>query len=121
MKLEVSFEGHHPTERKRLNIQLDKEASFEFEGVGFAVNGSVSAEGPDPHNFRIEMSVDGKLVETSDLPTDSLVRKETLFWRYALDKGRHKIELKVLNPSNKAKINLRDAIIYSDQPPGMKD
>jgi hypothetical protein len=62
------------------------------------------------------MSVDGKLVETSELPTETLVRKETLFWRYALAKGRHIIQLKVLNPSEKARIVLRDAIIYDDQP-----
>jgi hypothetical protein len=62
------------------------------------------------------MWVDGKLVETSDLPTDILVRKETLFWKYALAKGRHTIQFKVLNPSDQARIVLRDAIIYDDQP-----
>ena len=120
VKLEVSFEGHHPTERKPLNIQLQKEASFEFEGIGFAADGTVSAEDPAPYRFRVEMSVDGKLVETSDLPTLSLVRKETLFWRYALDKGRHKVQFKVLNPKEKVSIVLRDAIIYDDQAPAPK-
>ena len=121
VKLEISFEGHHPIERKPLNIQLDKEASFEFEGIGFAINGTVSAEGPNPHRFSVEMSVDGKTVETSDLSTDPLIRKETLFWRYALDKGRHRVQFKVLNPREKARIVLRDAIIYDDQPHRMKN
>jgi ADP-ribosylglycohydrolase len=116
VKLEVCFEGHFPSERKPLNIRLDKEASFEFEGIGFAVNGNVSAKDNDSYRFRVEMWVDGKLVESSDLPTDILVRKETLFWKYALAKGRHNVRLKVLNPSDQARIVLRDAIIYDDRP-----
>jgi hypothetical protein len=118
VRLEVCFEGHHPTEKKPLNIRLQKDASFEFEGIGFAVNGSVASSGDDTARFRVEMSVDGKPAETSDLPTDLLVRKETLFWKYGLPMGHHKIQLKLLNPSEKAKILLRDAIIYTDRPAG---
>jgi hypothetical protein len=116
VRLEVCFEGHYPSERKPLNIQLDKEASFEFEGIGFAVNGNVSAKDNDSYRFCVEMWVDRKLVESSDLPTDILVRKETLFWKYALAKGRHNVRLKVLNPSDQARIVLREAIIYKDRP-----
>jgi ADP-ribosylglycohydrolase len=114
VRLEVSFEGHHPSERRSFNRPLEKEVTFEFEGIGFAVNGEATSRDNNPYRFKVEMSVDGKSVETSDLPTDILVRKETLFWKYALPSGRHKIQLKVLNPSRQAKIVIRDAIFYKE-------
>jgi len=114
VRLEVSFEGHHPSERRPFDRQLEKEANFDFEGIGFAVNGEATSRDNNPYRFKVEMSVDGKSVETSDLPTDILVRKETLFWKYALPSGRHKIQLKVLNPSRQAKIVIRDAIFYKE-------
>jgi hypothetical protein len=114
VRLEVSFEGHHPSERRPLNRPLEKEAAFEFEGIGFAFNGEATSRDNNPYRFKVEMSVDGKSVETSDLPTDVLIRKETLFWKYALPSGRHQIQLKVLNPTRQAKIVIRDAIFYKE-------
>ncbi len=121
VRLEVSFQGHYPVERNALNLRFQKEASFEFEGIGFAVSGSLTSNGGDASSLRVEMSVDGKTIETSELPTDNLVRKETLFWKYGLAKGHHKIQLKVLNPSDKVQIVLRDVIIYDHQPLRQKE
>lgn len=48
--------------------------------------------------------------------TQSLQRKDTPFWKYQLPKGKHKVYLKILNPNDKAEIELADLIIYSDEP-----
>jgi len=119
VRLEVGFEGHHPVEKLELNIELIDVASFEFEGVGFAINGT--AEGNDKgsnktdYTFEVEMYIDGVLVLTTKLPTNFIKRKYIPFWKYQLPMGKHTVQFKVLNPTDKASIHLSNAIIYSDQ------
>jgi hypothetical protein len=118
VRLEVGFEGHTPVERKELNIALNDEASFKFEGVGFTVSGAAVAGGKNDrtdHTFDVEMYIDGALAQTSKLPTNSIKRKFIPFWKYQLPAGKHTVRLKVLNPTDGANIRLSHAIIYSNE------
>ena len=45
-----------------------------------------------------------------------ITRKFTPSWKYQLSKGKHHVHLKVLNPTNKVKIHLKDEVFYSDEP-----
>jgi hypothetical protein len=119
VRLEVGFEGHYPVERKELNIELIDEASFEFEGIGFAVSGAAvggdqGSSGAD-YTFKVEMYIDGVLTLTTKLPTNDITRKFIPFWKYQLPMGKHTVQIKVLNPTDKASIRLAHAVIYSDQ------
>ena len=121
VRLEVSFKDHHPIERRPLmgakgGLILSDETSLEFEGVGFAITGGVQKTGEEDYTFNVEMYIDDELVETSKMPSDYKSRKPTPFWRYQLKKGKHTIKLKVLNPSDKAKISLNNLIVYDDKP-----
>jgi hypothetical protein len=119
VRLEVGFEGHHPIEKKELNIELIDKASFEFEGIGFAVSGT--AEGntkgssKTDYTFEVEMYIDRVLALTTKLPTNYIKRKFIPFWKYQLPIGKHTVHFKVLNPTDKARIHLSNAIIYSDR------
>jgi hypothetical protein len=115
VRLEVGFAGHYPVQRRSVGGRLQDARTIEFEGIGFALSGSASRKGPD-YVFEVRMSIDGKPVETSKVPTSYRERKDTLFWRYQLPKGPHKVELKVLNPTDSAEIRLGDLIVYSDAP-----
>ena len=118
VRLEVGFEGHHPIGRKTLNIELIDEASFTFDGIGFAANGEAIAADHGSqradHIFEVEMSIDGVVVQTTKLPTNNITRKYIPFWKYQLNKGTHTVQLKVRNPTNKASIRLSHAIIYDE-------
>jgi len=116
VKLEVGFEGHYPAKRTRLSTKFSNETSFEFEGIGFVTTGSIQKHGDEDETYEVEMYIDGKLVETSKLPTNYTIRKDPLFWKYQLPNGKHTVRLKVLNPSYKAYIQLGDLIVYSDKP-----
>ena len=120
VKLEIGFEGHYPLEKKELNINLANEASFEFTGIGFSVIGWAGSGGRDrseiDYTFDVEMYIDENLVATTKLPTQSSKRKSVPFWKFQLPMGKHTVRLKVLNPTNKAIIQLRSAIIYGDTP-----
>jgi len=120
VRLEVGFEGHHPIERRMLNLELTDEASFTFDGIGFAVSGAAEAadrgNGTIEHRFEVEMTIDDEIVQTTILPTNNITRKYIPFWKYQLPRGPHIVQLKVLNPTKHACIRLSHAIIYDDQP-----
>lgn len=113
--LEIAFEGHFPHKKIYLEKTLVDETSFEFEGIGFAVNGSARKKGKDDYTFEVEMYIDGELIETAKLPTRHTLRRFTPFWRYQLPKGKHEVRLEVLNPTDAALINLSDVIVYGDK------
>jgi hypothetical protein len=117
--LEIGFAGHYPIENRELNVVLTGETSFEFDGIGFAVNGearSTDSSKSTDYTFAAEMYIDGNLAETVKLPTNYTTRKFIPFYKYQLPAGKHTVRLKVLNPTDAAQIALSNAIIYGDQP-----
>ncbi len=120
VRLEVGFEGHYPVKRQRLDKTFMNEASFEFEGIGFACTGHVEKKQGDDVELEVEMYIDGELVETSKLPTNYVKRKNTPFWKYQLPKGKHTVHLKVKNPTENVLVHLNDAVIYDDKPANPK-
>ena len=62
------------------------------------------------------MYIDGKFIETAKLPTNFVLRRFTPFWRYQLAMTKHEVRLKMLNPTDKAKLNLGDVVIYGNRP-----
>ncbi len=118
--LEVGFEGHYPVELRPFNINVKDQFQFEFDGIGFSIAGNTRKTGKEEYTFKAQMYIDGKLIETSELPTKRLVRKPTPFWKFQLTKGRHVVKIKILNPSDKAQLNLKKAIIYDNKPLKLK-
>ena len=93
-----------------------QEKVFEFEGVGFVLNGEVEQSGKEDYTFICDMYIDGELVETSKLPSNFTRRKQPPFWRYQLKRGKHVVRIKVRNPSEKATLAIHSMIIYDDKP-----
>jgi len=125
VKLEVGFAGHYPVERRTLmgddhyvkgGMEIKDEGLLEFDGIGFTVTGGVRKTGEEDYTFEVEMYIDGKLVETSKLPSNYKLRKPTPFWRYQLKRGHHTLRFKILNPSDKAKLLLSNLIVYDNKP-----
>jgi hypothetical protein len=67
----------------------------------------------------MEVIVDGKLLETAKLPTSFTTRRHELTWKYNLPKGKHSVNLKLLNPSTEHDCRITDILIYSDQSSGI--
>jgi hypothetical protein len=116
VKLEIGFDGHYPIEKKRLGAALTGETALDFEGIGFVVNGNVVKTGDTEYVFKVEVSIDGRTIETVNLPSLVTQRRESLFWRYRLQPGKHHVKFKVLNPTDTAAIELTYALIYGDRP-----
>lgn len=126
VRFEVSFTGHYPIQKRSIGevpswgggIELEDEYSFEFEGIGFVVMGSASEWDyrSDGHVFEVEVYIDGDLEETVSLPTNYLKRRNEIAWKYQLPKGKHEVQLKLINPHDKYQVELSNIIIYSDEP-----
>ena len=63
------------------------------------------------------MAIDGEPAARSMLPTADRTRKPTLFWRYRLKPGQHRVRIKLLNPSAGAEIRLSDVVVYTAPAP----
>ena len=113
VRLEIGWEGHYPTEQIRLGDKGKKGessnwVSFDFEGIGFAVNGDIdgySKGGENNYTLEAELYVDGELITTSKLPNNYTTRKNTLFWKYQLPKGKHDVKIVVLNATDEVSLN----------------
>jgi hypothetical protein len=118
VKFERSFPGLYPATKFPVSWSNEKdEISFEFEGTGFAVRGETArwASNSD-YSFKTELYINDKLVEIIDLPTSYTLRRYDLAWKYDLPKGKHRVRLKILNPSKEYMFNAGDVVIYSDKP-----
>lgn len=114
--LEIAFEGHYPKERQTLEKEVSDEITFQFAGIGFAITGNAVKLGEEEYVFDAEMYIDDQLIETARLPTAFNQRRFTPFWRYQLPDGQHTVRIKLLNPTDKAKLQLNHVIVYGDQP-----
>lgn len=122
---EDSFEGHYAKEWRQLGsgegrgrtfVEMGDSYSFDFNGVGFALLGSAQADSERDHVFTAELRVDGELVETAQWPTDFVTRRFYLFWRYELPEGDHEVEVRLLNPTDEARVMLDGITIYGAEP-----
>lgn len=120
VRFEEAFEGHFPIELRQLSerrggTSLGKLGTIEFDGIGIVVSGSIRCA-DDAYVARMEAYMDGKLVETFNLPVNYNARRHEIFWKYQLPKGKHELTFKWLNPRNDAHISSNSILVYSDAP-----
>jgi len=116
VKLEESFPGMIPLERKWLNKKLSDTFSFHFEGNGIVLTGSCSNswEKITGFVFKVQADLDG-MIDTLDLPFNYLARRNEIFWKYQLPAGKHLLKLKLLNPDKISDIMISDVVVYGDK------
>ena len=115
VRFEKSFEGLYPVRRVTVNREVDAVGEVELDGIGVVFRGNVRATDGE-YVARVEMYMDGKLVETANLPAAYRTRRYELFWNYQIPKGKHLFTFKWLNPVPGASVRFSDALVYSDGP-----
>ena len=66
------------------------------------------------------MYLDGKLIETANLPASFAVRRPELFWKYQLPEAKHTVSFKWLNPNENSSIYLSEILVYTGSSPNIK-
>ncbi|GAB3800414.1 hypothetical protein GCM10028819_25660 [Spirosoma humi] len=122
VRLEQSFSGHFPVEKRALNTELTDEYTTTFNGIGFIIEGGPAlvnqASGRYDGEFasEVEVYVDNRKIETASLPASFTRRRYDLTWKYQLAPGSHTIRLKLLNPTKEFALRLRNLIVFSNEP-----
>jgi hypothetical protein len=118
VRFEKSFPGLYPVAKEKVVIKDGNEMSFEFEGTGFILRGDAKPKDNTSPNyeFRTDVQLDGKKLESPVLPTDFTTRRLEVSWKYPLPNGRHKVVVKILNPDDRYEIRNLEYIVFSDKP-----
>lgn len=118
VKFEQSFPGLFPIDKIPVTWSVARdEISFEFDGTGFVLKGETANwASSSTYLYQTELYIDDQRVESPILPASYTTRRYELCWRYDLPKGKHKVRLKILNPSANEKFESHEAIVYSDGP-----
>lgn len=115
VRYEKAFENMYPTGKIAINKQIGEVGEVTFEGTGIVFRGYLQCADAS-YVGKAEMYIDGKLVETVNLPASYTTRRNDLFWKYQLPKGKHTVSFKWLNPKAGASVNYGEAVVYSDAP-----
>jgi hypothetical protein len=122
VRMEQSFQGQYPVEKRGVDKNIPDEFSFNFDGTGIVIRGEAkpidqsSWDYKGTFAFEAELYIDGKKAETAKLPANYVTRRHELFWKYQLPKGKHTVRMKVMNPSTEFDLHVSDVLIYSDKP-----
>ncbi len=117
---EVNFEGIAPKEKINLSKLNNKHLEFNFDGKAFVVSGYISnAEGnvTDTANYSAlyEIIIDGKIIDTLDLPANMITRNADIYSNYDLQQGKHNVVMNWLNPQDNWRANIKDVLVYSEK------
>ena len=118
MPYEESFEGIRPVERRVLKRQFNDSLTLRFTGNSVVVMGQITRVNltDQPYTARIECSVDGRVVETTEMPYDYIKRKYDIFYTYCLpENGEHELTLRVLNPSPDYVVEAKEMVVYEQE------
>lgn len=119
VRLEKSFEGHRPTERRSIQLPLPEASEIVFDGIGAVLTGGVKCA-DETYVAEVTFSIDGEPVERVLLPALYRTRRHELFWRYRLPEGRHRITAEWHNPRPDATLTIRDLVVYGPERAGRK-
>ena len=114
VRYEKAFEGMYPVDKIGINTRIENTGGIVFNGTGIVFRGYV--RGPEDYTALAEMYIDGKKIETANLPASFVKRRHELFWKYQLPEGRHTVSFKWLNPEEGTAIHFGEAVVYSDTP-----
>ena len=115
VRLEKGFEGLYPVGRIHVNREVADVGKVVLDGTGIVFKGRVRAA-DEEYVARVEMYMDGELVETANLPAASRTRRHDLFCKYQIPKVKHIFTFKWLNPVAGASVRFNEALVYSDSP-----
>lgn len=124
VRLEQSFPGHFPIEKKIIQKDLSGEQTLEFDGIGFVLRGEVRSRtatvwsDTSDFKFKAEVTIDGMSKETVMLPASFILRRHEITWKYNLQPGKHVIKIKLLNDDKDHFVSLADLLVYGNQPIG---
>lgn len=110
--LEQSFTGLIPVRQQSIWNNDAKEVVIEFEGEGIVVRGEAFAKNKKGTTLEISIQLDQEKPIVVAMPTDYITRRLDVYWNYQLRPGKHRLELKLMNPSEDHQWRTTDYLVY---------
>lgn len=113
--LEIGWEGLQVKSKEEVGIELKKEASFSFEGSGFALTvrpGEKKLFAKPRQLLNVVVYIDGELDHKTTFPVEYHDRNNRGLWKYDLSDGTHDVSVRVLNPRRGSELILYELIVY---------
>jgi len=111
VRLEQCFPGMRVVSKTPFAREPVKEEGFDFNGTGFVLRGGVFKMGAEGV-VTMEVSIDGRKAEVVRLPSDFITRRHDLCWKYGLARGRHHVEIRVVEAGAGLEVRTQDYIVY---------
>ena len=104
-------------EGKTLEKEKEISYTFNFEGVGFVINGGASKDEILPDTImEIELCIDDSSPESVILPYDFRTRRMEIAFRYNLPEGKHKVKLSLKEPKKGCRLKIEKILFYNSKP-----
>ena len=116
VRREQNFEGHFPTGEILFDRAVRDELTFEFTGIGFALQGAARSDDGRDQDLNGELWIDGQLVESVVLPTTFRTRRYVPFYRYQLTDGKHTVKIVLRDPGATRFLQASRAVVYGSAP-----
>ena len=116
VRFEQSFEGLKPVNKISLWNDNVTKLEFSFEGIGFVLKGEAIKKGNVTDTvLQVQVTIDSNAAEIISMPTNYLVRRNDIYWKYNLPPGNHKVQVQLLNPSDDYKLHSYEYLVYDKQ------
>ncbi|MGX5820896.1 ADP-ribosylglycohydrolase family protein [Chitinophaga lutea] len=114
VRLEQGFPGHYPTGKVAISKPIQQMEPMPFTGNAIVFKGHV--QGPAGYAAEVELIIDGKVLQSSRLPTGHTIRRDEVAFAFALPAGKHTASLRWKNPKDDVKVQLSEALVFSHPP-----
>ena len=114
VRLEQSFPGLKPRERVNIRKSLTEPSTFEADCAGLLICGEVKSADKS-YIAEVEITIDGKTKEVVKMPANWTIRKLEVYHNLELGAGHHTVQMRWLNPTKEASIELYDVLLLDKE------
>ena len=114
VRLEQSFPNLKPRERVNIRKSLTEPSTFEADCAGLLICGEVKSADKS-YIAEVEITIDGKIKEIVKMPANWTIRRFEVYHNFELAAGHHTVQMRWLNPTKEATLNVYDVLLLDKE------
>ena len=114
VRLEQSFPNLKPRERVNIRKSLTEPSTFEADCAGLLICGEVKSANKS-YIAEVEITIDGKTKEVVKMPANWTIRRFEVYHNFELAAGHHTVQMRWLNPTKEATLNVYDVLLLDKE------
>lgn len=114
---ERGFDGHFIARVQPLNVQIENQFEFDFEGVGFVLHADQSADLKKQDIAFAELYLNNKYIDRIAIPNNKSHSASDLCWRLQLPHRKYRAKIKLLKPADAPSLTVTNLVVYDVMPP----